>query len=363
MQNNWDKGLWILLLATGLSFSGCKSDNAEKGYDIPATYSFSNVDLDEQLEQMEMATAIEEYMDGVKTGTQLDAQKLKNMFANINAPFAEADLNTAEESLKDKTFIGASGDLEQYMDSLAAISGSTSPGAPGKAGMVQSLDGSKTYLLSAHGIDYIELIEKSIMGAVFYYQGTGPYMSDEEVGDAVDNETEVEGKGTALAHHWDEAFGYLGMPVQYPQAKEQLQWWGNYIEEMNPALQNAQTLFDAFIKGRAAIENNDLTTKNEMRRIIKEEWERICAGVAIHYLNKGLSNFSDDALRCHALSEGLGFATALFYNPDRKITDADYQKVLAAFGHDFYAVKAADLAEARDLLSTIYGFDNIKAQL
>lgn len=363
MQKNWIYSTWILALAIGLGFSGCKSDKAEKAYKVPATYSFANVDLDEQLEQMEMATAIEEYMDGAKSGTQLEAQKLKNMFANINAPFADADLNTAEESLKDKTFIAASNSLEQYMDSLAAISGSTQAGSPGKAGMVQSLDGSKTYLLSGNGIDYIELIEKSIMGAVFYYQGTGPYMSDEEVGDDVDNETEVEGKGTALAHHWDEAFGYLGMPMQYPQAKDQLQWWGNYIEEMNPALQNAQTLFDAFIKGRAAIENNDLATKNEMRKVIKEEWERICAGVAIHYLNKGLNNFSDDALRCHALSEGLGFATALFYNPDRKISDADYQQVVAAFGTNFYQVKAADLTAARDLLSTVYGFDNIKTQL
>jgi hypothetical protein len=73
------------------------------------------------------------------------------------------------------------------------------------AGVVTTKDGAKSYLLSPAGIDYAELVEKSIMGATFYFQATGVYLSEEKTGDAVDNTTVKSGEGTPMEHHWDEA--------------------------------------------------------------------------------------------------------------------------------------------------------------
>ncbi|MEZ5022552.1 MAG: DUF4856 domain-containing protein [Chitinophagales bacterium] len=70
-------------------------------------------------------------------------------------------------------------------------------------------------------------------------------MSDARVGDNVDNTTIEEGDNyTAMEHHWDEAFGYLGVPVDFksnwPSDRNgRSQIWGSYIRGRDAMLEAA----------------------------------------------------------------------------------------------------------------------------
>jgi hypothetical protein len=60
---------------------------------------------------------------------------------------------------------------------------------------------------------------------------------------------------------------------------------------------------------------------------------------------------------------GLGFWTGLKFNNDKKISDADYQTVLALFGDNFYNMTPAGIDAIIDKISSIYGWDAIKSNL
>ncbi|MEM7036136.1 MAG: DUF4856 domain-containing protein, partial [Bacteroidota bacterium] len=212
------------------------------------------------------------------------------------------------------------------------------------------------------GIEYTQLIEKGLMSAVFYYQATSVYMGDDRIGESVDNETVVEGKGTDMEHHWDEAFGYLGVEIDFP-ANDDVRFYGKYCNSRNDVLATNDTLMNAFLWGRAAISAGDMTTKNVARDAVRDQWERVVAGTAIHYINGGKADIADDALRNHQLSEAIAFVGALKYNPTKKISDAQIQTVLDNIGTNLYQVTAANLDAARDLLSSVYGMDDVKDAL
>lgn len=339
-------------------FAGCKDGDPK--YDVPTTYNFDNVSYSGQSQRMDMLEEMTEYMETARvSGTTLDAQQLKDMFANQNNPFSF----TSTKQLKDKCFLGDQTLYEQYMDSLAVASASTQPGAQGVAGVASSLDGTEHFLLSATGWDYTEMIEKGLMGAVFYYQATGVYLSDTKIGTSVDNETVVDGEGTAMQHHWDEAFGYLGVPKDFPVGTTGLRYWGKAVSERDALLQVGQDLMDAFLLGRAAINNDDHETKAEQVPVIRDNWEKVVAACAIHELNEARSHIGDDALRNHEVSEAVAFIHSLGYNPTKKISDAQIDSLIGSFGTDLYVVTLATIDAARTTLSGIYGLDAIKDQL
>src|SRR5690606_31421748 len=124
-------------------------------------------------------------------------------------------------------------------------------------------------------------------------------------------------------HHWDEAFGYFGAPIDFPQegvSNGGAVYVAKYTYEMDGILGTniSKELMDAFIKGRAAITNNDETVLAEAKTVIYEQVELVFAKAAIHYLNRtrsliaaGGTTAADDANRIHALSEGWGFMMCL----------------------------------------------------
>lgn len=356
----------VLGLATALIFSSCSEDDTpdpSSPYTVPETYSFENVNYSGQTTRLDMFEELEAEMKKGNNGETVDAQKLKDMYANENNAFSDADLNTASKQLKDKTFEPDQALFESYIDSLAKASLSTVPGENGIAGVVESNDGSKAYLLAANGIEYTQVILKGLMGAIFYYQATGSYLTEEKIGPAVDNTTVTEGEGTSMEHHWDEAFGYFGVPVDFPENKEGSRYWGKYSDQVNEAIGSNEALMDAFIKGRAAISNDDMEEKDAQAAIIKEEWERLVAAAAIHELNKAKTDFADDALRSHLLSEAIGFVMALKYNPERKITTDEIEEILNHIGDNLYEVSLDDINSAIDAISAIYEMDDVKDSL
>ncbi|MCB0397818.1 MAG: DUF4856 domain-containing protein [Flavobacteriales bacterium] len=354
----------ICLIGLIVTASSCKKEDPdptpeETGYTIPTTYAFTNVDHTGQTQRIAMLDELSSYMNtGKISGTVLDAQKMKDMYANAGNPFSDATLNGSGKQLKNKTYAADQSLFDSYFDNLALASQSTVAGSNGVAGVVaSSSDASKTYLLDANGIEYNQLIRKGLMGAIFYYQATSYYLENIVTDD---NNTVTSGEGTAMEHHWDEAFGYFGVPVDFPTNTSDAAYWGSYSNQRDAVLGSNKTMMDAFLKGRAAISNKDYTSRDEAVTTLREMWERICVGSAIHYLNSVKLNLANDGVRCHELSECLGFIYSLKYNVDRKITDSQITDVLNHIGTNLYNVTATDLDNARDLLSTIYGLDDIK---
>lgn len=358
------KSILTLAVAGSVVLTGCnKNETPAPGpaYEIPETYNFENVDYSGQTERLNMLEEmVVEMKKGNTKGTQVSAQKLKDMYANVNNPFSF----TSTKQLKDKTFEPDRALFENWMDSLALASTSVVDGRNGVAGVVVSTkDPSKQYLFDANGVEYTQLIEKGLMGAVFFYQATSVYLSNDKIGSAVDNTTVTPGKGTTMEHHWDEAFGYYGVPKDFPTNKTGLRFHGKYGNDRDALVETNKIIKEGFSKGRAAISNKDMAGKDEAVVKVREHWERVIASTAISYLNKAKADIADDALRNHSLSEAKAFIMSLKYNAGKKISNEQVNAVLNHLGSNFYEITPQHIDMARNQLSTIYGMDNIKDKL
>ncbi|RFP65720.1 DUF4856 domain-containing protein [Hymenobacter lapidiphilus] len=357
------------LALASAAFTACSDDKdivtpAVPKYEVPVTYNFANVNYSGQQARLAMLGELDTYIKTANTGAVLDAQKLQNMYANTNNPFAATELNTAGKQLRDKTLSTVQAEYDGYLKDVATASLSGKlPAINGTAGILTSTDGTKKYLVNAKGVELGQLIQKGLMGAVFYYQTVDIYLSEEKIGNAVDNKTVKPGEGTAMEHHWDEAFGYFGAPVDFPTNVTGLKYWANYSNQVNPALKSNKTMMDALLKGRAAISNNDMAGKTEAAATLRTSWETLVASSAIHELNAAKGVVADQALKSHYLSEARGFVMGLRYKKDRKISDATYTQVMAKLGDNFYATTGTDINDALNLLSSAYGLDAIKGSI
>lgn len=388
--NNWGNRALKSVIVGGLLFSfACKKDdstnpddNNNTDYVIPTTYTFTDKagnntvsfqgQLDRQKQLVEMMTQAKATNTA---GTAIGAIALKDMFSNKDGNGGGNFSFVSTKQIKDKTAGNdpvVIGTIEGYMDSLATLSATTrvgvEDGGPGKGGIVRS--GTKAYLQSATGIEYAQMIEKTIMTATFYYQITQGYLSPEKIGDQVDNTTPVVKDGvnlyyTTMEHHWDEAFGYFSTRTDFPtHAKDSSIFLAKYANSRDAVLGSNKKIMDAFLKGRAAIANKDLPTKNAMVEVIKKELERVVAGSAIHYLNEAGQNLGEHAIRNHVLSESVAFINGLrFGRPAGDPINGTLNTVLGLIGTDLYVVKKEKLVEARDVLSAAIGMDDVKNEL
>ena len=343
-------------------FNACTKDdtsNPTSKYDIPATYNFSPMDYDGQTIRLNM---IDELMLEVKKGnvpnTKVSAQKLREMYSNLNSPFADSTLNNSGKQLKDKTYLTEQAQIELYFDSLESVSSSTSLGSAGIPGVVFSNDGTRKYLLSGNGIEYKERIEKGLMMALIFNQITSVYLSPEKMN--VDNTISDPEEGTTMQHHWDEAFGYMSLPIDFPTNTTGLKYISKYVNARNSVLDCNKKIMDAYIKGRAAINNKDYTTRDAQIEIIISETEKAMAGSAISYLNQAKTNFADNAIRCHVLSEFYGFVYGLKFNTKKKITNEQITDLLATLGDNYYAITTTQIDDLKSRLATIYGLTSVK---
>lgn len=350
-----------------LFLMGCGDDELE--YSIPTTYNFENVSYTGQTQRLAMFQEMKSYMAESQTlGVTLDANRLIAMYANdaANADFA----NTYDESkqLQSKTLSTVEDHFLALLVELAVASESTENGADGISGVIQSVDGAKSYLVGEDGLDHAQVFEKGLMGACLYYQATSVYFGAGKM--EVDNETIVEGEGTEMEHHWDEAFGYFGVPTDFPISKDGIVFLGSYSDQRDEMLNTNQLIMDAYLKGRAAISAGDLEVRDEAILEAREGLELVMAGSAIHYLNASMTNFDDMALRSHGLSEAIGFIYGLQFNEGKKISNNQVNDLLEliAGANDFsdmnlYNTTVSNLKEARDELAAILGLTDIKEAL
>lgn len=347
---------YILPVFAILALFSCKDETIEPddyGYTVPSTYNFENVSYSGQTARLDMLAEITAYAKtGATPGTALDAQKLKDMFSNTGNPFNILALDTSGKQLQNKCFELDTALFLSYFDSLENIGGTTN-GSNGVAGIVAN--GTKSYLCNSKGLEYAQLIDKGLMGAVFFYQVAEGYLSEDKIGDGVDNVTVTPGKGTPREHHFDEAFGYFGAPTNFPTNTDDARFWAKYSNTVNGQLGTNQKLMDAWLKGRAAISNNDKPELDAAVISIKKQWELVTVGTALHYLNGAIDNIADDAVRNHELSEAIAFIGAIKYNGDKAMTNLEIAAVIATLGDNLYEVSVGDINNTKAALAAYYG--------
>lgn len=361
------KSFNVFLAATislALGFSSCQPED-KNTYNIPSTYNFDNVNYEGQTVRLSKMAELITYLKTANAvgATALDAAKIKDMYGdNAGNHYSTADLNTASQQLKNKTLSTEQANIESYIDAIATASLSTSTTASnGQAGVISNNAGTKHYLLNENGLELREVIEKGLMGALSYYQATSVYLGAGKID--VDNTTSTPGKGTAMEHHWDEAFGYFGVAHDFPTNTTNSLFWGKYSNVHENVYPLNKKMMDAFLKGRAAISAKDINTRDEMIAEVRKNWELIAVATAIYYLNKAKNNLgSDDGATHHTLSEGFGLIRSLKLGTGSgNISIAQVDDILAnlygsadALQANAYTVDAAKIEAAKTALVSYF---------
>jgi hypothetical protein len=172
-----------LALAGSIIMSSCKKDKDEEPvptptptYTVPTTYNFSSVDFSTSTKRIAMLSELTGYIKTTHSNTLapvLDAQTLKDMYANVNNLFTDGTLNTSGIQLKDKTgnAFNLQAELEaNFTDAViasqnAAVTPTGTTASNGVSGKL--ITGTRYVLVDNQGFEYKEYAEKGIMGSVF----------------------------------------------------------------------------------------------------------------------------------------------------------------------------------------------------
>jgi len=333
-------------------------------YTVPDTYNFENVEYAEASGRMSMWAGLTSYL-GKSASRQISQDSANNLWNNSgsmfnaeiasNLPFSPSALNALTYNVSGKTSDASL--FKQYIDSMVAVSQSYSVTAsPGVAGKVGSR------LVNYSGLEFNQAVAKGLMGALQMSQ-VNAYLDKAGIDD---NTTVTTGVGTSMQHDWDMAFGYVAIPKDYDSSKSYPSSdatrplaIGGYFRERGQYIKAGGIVYEAFRKGRAAINNKDYTKRDSAAATIKLTLEKTLAAAAYAYM--GLSQGSSDlATRFHALSEGYGFVLALKYRPaNSPLTAANYQALLDVVQTNFYTLVSdasnTKVKQAQTILSTAYG--------
>lgn len=364
----------ILLSIFTVSFFACESNVEEPSLQIPDTYTFerdnvSTVNYSGQTERLNMTTEIKNYIASANAGTSLSLEKLLNMYTNTGSAFSSAELNSSTKKLEDKTNPAEVNFIKTILNQAATVSNQVAQNrtiaSAGVAGLIERGTSGNFILVNEKGWEFKEMFEKGIMGAVFYHQIFNVYLSESKTGNGVENTLLEEGKNyTAMEHHWDEAFGYWGVPTDFPNGNPVLddshrRFWATYTNGRNELLQVNEPLMKAYITGRAAIVAKNYALRDAQKEIIIDLHELVAAATAIHYINSSMNSLSkgDTGSMLHTLSETYGFVKALQFSPRKKISTQEINLILTqdmGENGDFWKVTMQGLTQAKTRLSNAY---------
>ena len=297
----------------------------------------STVDLTEGHHRLQMFQALNYHStSNISAGSPIDAATLENMFSNAGNPFYDISTTTIEISgdelnaspVQLRNVVASSleaaeeeavrtkleNDFAAIELASQSLSNTASPGVAGKLG---------NYLLDARGIEIAQVIQKSLIGAL-QLDYIGNVLLDE--GLTADNSKTVgDANYTQREHNWDVAYGLLTLNPIYLEGSTDATrntsefGIGSYLWEYNKAAY--ADIYPAFLKGRAAIVNNDREQYEALAQFIRVEMEKAIANAALGYLEKWKSG-TTDAARAHAFGEALGFIYSLRF---AELHGADYQ--------------------------------------
>lgn len=345
------KNILLLAVLAALTFVSCVNDsNDDPSIDEPATYEFtrngeSTVSFTGQTTRLQMGEELFDAMsDFDNTTEELLLQMYRNQTENGGDadPYASAELNEATKNIKSK--VAASKDYfssnstvsaeikNQFETWLSAQINEVFPNQntlaePGVAGQIA--DGSSTRYVSAEGLEYNQLVNKSLIGALMADQMLNNYLSVSVLDEGTNREDNTNGvlaegsSYTNMEHKWDEAYGYLfgtatnkANPI--PTIGDDDIFLNKYlgrVEGDDDFAGIAETVFNAFKLGRAAIVAGDYDVRDEQAQIIREEISKVIGIRAVHYLQSGKQPIDqetpDYGAAFHDLSEGYGFVFSL----------------------------------------------------
>ena len=338
-----------------------------------------------------------------------DATTLLSMMANDD-PNRMILTSTTPSSMQTKYHDISSSHLNDRLD---AVSDYILPGYEMNAGdaisawVTDAVTNGKT---NADGIRLDQMVQKTLWGAVAYWQGTSKYMSKIPNDD---NTMSDDGDPyTAMEHHWDESFGYFGAARDYntgysdDNARKTTQndsngdgsidfktefnsGWGitaakrDLVDGVSVDYDFTGTIMNAYLEGRTLIYNQaPLDEILVQRDIILNTWEKVVAAVTIHYVNDvaadmaalypadsnagPLSDLSAD-LNNH-WGEMRGYANGLLFNDFKVIDPSDLNTILTTMGTSpvypedgetvFYNYHEMLVTTVKSLLQNAYGFSD-----
>lgn len=357
------KNLRLLAVLAAFTFVSCVSDsNDEPIIDEPATYEFtrdgqSTVSFTGQTARIQMGIELFSAMSDFENTTE---ELLLQMYRNQTEdggdadPFSKEELNNETKNIKGKVAAStdyfssnttASSEIKnQFEEWLSAQVNEVFPNQntlaePGVAGQIA--DGSSTRYVNAQGLEYNQLVAKSLIGALTADQMLNNYLSVSVLDAGTnrgDNTDGVPAEGsiyTNMEHKWDEAYGYLfgtaankANPV--PTIGDDDIFLNKYLGSVNgdeDFTGITERVFNAFKLGRAAIVAGDYELRDEQAQIIRREISKVIGIRAVYYLQSGKNAIDQEAPNYgsafHDLSEGYGFIYSLQFTR-MPGTDAPY---------------------------------------
>lgn len=365
----------LLVLSLLITSCGISDSNDDSSIDPPETYEFtrdgeSTVAYPGQTDRLNMVEEMKSYIATAHNGDVISEQALLDMYENTGGNGGGHFSFTSDRQLKNKTFAPDRDNnlFEGFFAAAEAASQNGSQGIraeSGQAGLMEREESGSDILVDEKGREFTQLVEKGLMGAVFYNQIFNVYLTDDRIGPNVENSEVVEGKNyTPKEHHFDEAYGYFNAPVDFksdwPDSRtDELRFWSKYSNGSDEQLGFNDTIMEAFIHGRTAIVNGDQSELEQQVSVLYEELELLAAATAVHYINSTISHLNNGyrGEAHHALSEAWAFVNALKYSPNRKITlDQINQIQNTDFGSNgnFWEVEVTGLNNAKSTLVNIY---------
>jgi hypothetical protein len=343
----------------------CDKDD-DFNYTVPDSYNYANVEFAEATATVNMWHGFQTYL-GRGATRQLSQDTVNFLWSNSNNAFTAefisnlpntpAQINASGLNLVSKVADAAT--IKALADSMVKISAfyntTGAEGKPGKQG---------TRLFNHSGFEFNQGVAKGLMGALVLAN----VFQHLDASVSADNSTVTAGKGTAMEHEWDMAFGYAGIPKDYDTAKAYAGTdvnrplaIGGYFAERGKYIKAGYTVYEAFRKGRAAIAAKDYNGRNAAINTIKEYLEKTLAAACYYYVTHPQA-ITDKPAQLHELSEGRGFIIALKHRASNsKLTPANYQTLVDILGVSQNAYTLindagfARLKQVQQILTTTYG--------
>jgi hypothetical protein len=348
----------VCMLAAALLWMSCeKTDTDEQSGTVRTHYDFEDVDYSESTTRLDLLLSITDEIRKTNTeGVSVEAQTLMDWFQDETSDAIDlADIypiDTSEGAVSMPELFSILEDLSKN---------SSVPNTTGSGAGIVASEAGDTYLLDANGIELGELIRQRLLGGVLYYNALSYYVGENfMISSFSPNEAEKAAEILAMEQVVDKAFGLFGVPIDFPENKEGILFYGAESDKYDALTGANQEVMDALIKIRAGISEGDINTRNAGIFEVRAAWERILIATALHSVNQMKNNFDDRAVRNHHWTVVLGQMNNLSHNPGRIIVPNQSDSVYTFLRGNPDLIQTTDVDTVQWLLSRVYQLEDIK---